>query len=234
MGLDHWRDLRWRTGGGRLPGPYPGIMNDLARQADALRSLPPSCGPVRLVAVDGHAGSGKSTFAARLAEGLGGAPVLHLDDLATHAELFGWVRRLREQVLLPLSRGEAARYAPYDWVERRFGPARTLEPAPVVLVEGVGAGRREVRPWLAALWWMELERRVSWERGRARDGVGLTEFWDGWTAAEERHFADDPSRPYADVLVRRSPGGYAWRKGPGVTTGAERFVTDGRRSAHLF
>ncbi|MFD0459286.1 NACHT domain-containing protein [Streptomyces violaceoruber] len=27
----------------------------------------PSCGPVRLIAVDGHAGSGKSTFAGRLA-----------------------------------------------------------------------------------------------------------------------------------------------------------------------
>ncbi|MEU0308264.1 uridine kinase family protein [Streptomyces cyaneofuscatus] len=204
-------------------------MTDLARHADTLRSLPASCGPVRLVAVDGHAGSGKSTFAGRLAEALGGAPVLHLDDLATHEELFGWVGRLRDQVLLPLARGESARYAPYDWTERRFGPARTLEPAPVVLVEGVGAGRREVRPWLAALCWMELEREASWGRGRARDGAGLTEFWDGWTAAEEAHFADDPSRPYADVLVRQSPEGYAWQEGPSSTAGANRFVTDGRQ-----
>ncbi|ARF71464.1 hypothetical protein B7C62_03730 [Kitasatospora albolonga] len=205
-------------------------MTDLSRHADALRALPPSCGPVRLVAVDGHAGSGKSTFAGRLAAALGGAPVLHLDDLATHEELFGWVGRLREQVLLPLSRGEPARYAPYDWTGRRFGPARTLEPAPVVLVEGVGAGRREVRPWLAALCWMELEREVSWGRGRARDGAGLTEFWNGWTLAEERHFADDPSRPYADLLVRQMPEGYAWQEGPGATAGANRFVTDGRGS----
>jgi energy-coupling factor transporter ATP-binding protein EcfA2 len=145
-------------------------MDDLARHADGLRSLPPSCGPVRLVAVDGHAGSGKSTFAARLAAALGGAPVLHLDDLATHEELFGWTGRLMEQVILPLSRGEAARYAPYDWTERRFGPARTLEPAPVVLVEGVGAGRREVRPWLAALCWMEVDRATSW--GRAHRVLG--------------------------------------------------------------
>ncbi|MET7503963.1 uridine kinase family protein [Streptomyces microflavus] len=206
-------------------------MNDLARHADALRSLPPSCGPVRLVAVDGHAGSGKSTFAARLAAALGGAPVLHLDDLATHEELFGWVGRLREQVLLPLSRGEEARYAPYDWTERRFGPARTLDPAPVVLVEGVGAGRAEVRPWLAALCWMELGRSASWGRGRARDGAELTEFWDGWTTAEETHFAGDPSRPYADVLVRQLTEGYAWQGGPGSTAGVNRFVTDGRRGA---
>ncbi|NDZ89225.1 hypothetical protein G3I23_27350, partial [Streptomyces sp. SID10115] len=69
----------------------------LPRLADILRRLPPSCGPVRLVAVDGHAGSGKSTFAGRLAEALGGAPVLRLDDIASHDRLFDWTRRLREQ-----------------------------------------------------------------------------------------------------------------------------------------
>ncbi|MFH9296435.1 uridine kinase [Streptomyces sp. NPDC017520] len=206
-------------------------MDDLARHADGLSALPPSCGPVRLVAVDGHAGSGKSTFAARLAAALGGAPVLHLDDLATHEELFGWTGRLREQVILPLSRGESARYAPYDWTERRFGPARTLEPAPVVLVEGVGAGRRQVRPWLAALCWMELDREVSWERGRRRDGTGLSEFWDGWALAEARHFADDPSRPYADTLVRQLPEGYAWLAGPRTTAGVNRTITHGSQNA---
>lgn len=206
-------------------------MDDLARHADDLRALPPSCGPVRIVAVDGHAGSGKSTFSARLAAALGGAPVLHLDDLATHEELFGWVERLRDQVLLPFARGEAARYAPYDWTERRFGPARALEPAPVVLVEGVGAGRRDLRPRLAALCWMERGREAAWERGRRRDGAGLTEFWDGWTAAEERHFADDPSRPFADALVHEGPDGYVWSAGPRATAGATPFLTHGSRHA---
>ncbi|MEV5679592.1 MULTISPECIES: uridine kinase family protein [unclassified Streptomyces] len=202
-------------------------MNDLAGHAAALRTLPPSCGPVRLIAIDGHAGSGKSTFAARLAAALGDAPVLHLDDLATHDQLFDWTDRLREQVLLPLSRGECARYAPYDWTARRFGPPRTLEPAPVVLVEGVGSGRRTVRPRLAALCWMEWDRGLSWERGRRRDGPGLSEFWDGWTAAEERHFAADPSRPFADVLVRQLPEGYEWLEGPRAAAGMTRFVTQG-------
>ncbi|WP_299542353.1 uridine kinase [uncultured Streptomyces sp.] len=190
-------------------------MDDLAGPAADLRALPPSIGPVRLVAVDGHAGSGKSTLATRLAVALGGAPVLRLDDLATHEELFGWTDRLRAQVLEPLSRGEAARYAPYDWVERGFGPVRVLEPAPVVLVEGVGAGRRALRPSLAALWWMDLDRSLSRERGRRRDGPGLSAFWDGWTLAEDRHFAADPSRPHAGTLVRQLPVGYALSPGPG-------------------
>ncbi|MGH4030485.1 uridine kinase family protein [Actinomycetota bacterium Odt1-20B] len=186
---------------------------DLTRLADALLKLPPSCGPVRLVAVDGHAGSGKSTFAGRLAAALGGAPVLRLDDIASHEELFGWDGRLLRDVVAPLARGEAARYAAYDWTARRFGPVdREVPPAPVVLLEGVGAGRRAVRPWLARLLWMELPREESWERGRRRDGEVQRAFWDGWEPAERRHFAEDPSEPFAQLLVRQCQEGYEVRE----------------------
>ncbi|WP_406448284.1 hypothetical protein OG782_05610 [Streptomyces sp. NBC_00876] len=200
-------------------------MNDLTLRAARLRTLTPSCGPVRLIAVDGHAGSGKSTFAGRLAAALGGAPVLHLDDLATHEEPFAWTGRLREQVTGPLSRGEHGRYAPYDWTDRTFGPARGLEPAPVVLIEGVGAGRRALRPFLAHLLWMDLTAEEAWERGRRRDGIALSAFWDGWTAAETAHFSADPSRPSADTLVRQLPVGYELLEGPGATAGMDHSVT---------
>ncbi|MFB7582077.1 uridine kinase family protein [Streptomyces hydrogenans] len=200
-------------------------MDDLDRAARALRRLPPSLGPVRLVAVDGHAGSGKSTLARRLAAALGGAPVLRLDDLATHEELFAWTARLRAQVLEPLERGATARYRPYDWDLRRFGPARELPPAPVVLVEGVGSGRRELRPHLAWLLWMERAAAASWERGRHRDGPEQAAFWDGWVVAETRHFAEDPSRPFADTLVRERDEGYDWLPGPAVTAGPDQIIT---------
>ncbi|UNO43679.1 hypothetical protein [Streptomyces sp. MST-110588] len=186
----------------------------MARLAARLRALPPSCGPVRLVAVDGHAGSGKSTFARHLATALGGAPVVHLDDIATHDELFAWTDRLREQVLEPLSRGEHACYGVYDWVRRAFTAHRELAPAPVVLLEGVGAGRRALRPYLTCLMWMELTGERSWERGRLRDGPEQSAFWNGWIPSERRHFAADPSRPYADLLVLQREMGYEVRMGP--------------------
>lgn len=189
--------------------------------------MPPSLGPVRLIGIDGHAGSGKSTFAGRLAEALGGAPVLHLDDVATHEELFGWAERLRAQVLEPLAAGRPARWAPYDWVERRLGPERVLEPAPVILVEGVGAGRRALRPRLARLLWMETPRARSWGRGRDRDGRELSDFWDGWERAELAHFSDDPSRPFADTVVRQSGTGYEWSSEASAIAPAGSFVTEG-------
>ncbi|WP_107439855.1 uridine kinase family protein [Streptomyces sp. NRRL F-5065] len=190
--------------------------------ATRLRRLPPSCGPVRLIGVDGHAGSGKSTFAGRLAAALDGSPVLRLDDVASHDALFDWTGRLAEQVLEPLRHGRTAHYRPYDWRARRFGPPRPLPPAPVVLVEGVGAGRRALRPRLAALLWMELPREEAWARGRARDGAEQRTFWDGWIPAERRHFAEAPSRPFAHGLVRQGERGYEVLPGP-AATGAPAF-----------
>jgi uridine kinase len=179
-------------------------LADLADLVGALRRLDPSCGPSRLVGVDGHAGSGKSTFAACLSVALGNAPVLPLDSLATHDEPFEWTGRMRQQVIDPLRCGEPARYLPYDWHTRGFGPPLTLPPAPVVLVEGVGSGRAALRPWLACLLWMDLPREEAWRRGRWRDGPGLKEFWNDWTEAERRHFAADPSRPFAHHFIRQS------------------------------
>ncbi|MEV0250687.1 aminodeoxychorismate synthase [Nocardia sp. NPDC050712] len=195
----------------------PKETDDLSVLARRLRALPPSCGPVRLVGVDGHAGSGKSTFAAQLAEVLGGAPVLRLDDLATHSEFFQWTDRLREQVLRPFRWGHTAFYRAYDWQQCEFGGERALLAEPVVLLDGVGAGRRGVRPHLAQLLWMECAPEEAWERGRERDGAGLGPFWDEWTAEERAHFADDPSRPYADLLVLQQSPGYAVLPGPRTT-----------------
>ncbi|MFF9779377.1 uridine kinase [Streptomyces sp. NPDC013978] len=206
------------------PSPADPAVDALAAR---LRGLPPSCGPVRLVGVDGHAGSGKSTFAGRLADALGGAPVLHLDDIATHEELFAWTDRLLDQVIEPLRHGRSARYAPYDWRERRFGPARVLPSAPVVVVEGVGAGRRALRPHLAWLVWMEVAEETAWARGRARDGAEQGEFWAGWVRAEHRHFAGDPSRPFADQLIRPGNRGYEVLTRPATTPGSAPHLTQG-------
>ncbi|MDI5964745.1 hypothetical protein POF50_023270 [Streptomyces sp. SL13] len=183
-----------------------------AALAESLGRVPPSCGPVRLVAVDGHAGSGKSTFADWLARGE--VPVVHLDDVATHDELFGWTRRLRATLLEPLARGADAEVPVYDWVARRFGPAVRVPCAPLVLIEGVGAGRAALRPYLARVLWMDVDQETAGAAGRLRDGPELDAFWARWTRAEREHFAADPTRPFAHATVSRRTGGYAITPGP--------------------
>lgn len=202
------------------PGEAPEQgLQSLQGLAAGLLQLPPSCGPVRLIGVDGHAGSGKTSFSEQLAEALGGAPVLHLDDLATHQEPFGWMRRLRSQVLTPLSRGLTAEYRRYDWVGARFAELQRIPAAPAVLVEGVGAGRRALRPALARLIWMELSADAAHARGERRDGPELAQFWRSWRAAEEAHFARDPSRPFAQLQVDGESGRIGRLRSPGRPQG---------------
>lgn len=157
--------------------------------------------------------------------------MLHLDDIASHEELFGWSGRLLAQVIEPLAHGEQASYRPYDWRARRFGAPRTVPVAPVILVEGVGAGRRALRPYLARLLWMELPAEEAWARGRERDGAEQSEFWGGWVEAERRHFAEDPSRPFADLLVTQSQSGHKVRLGPAGANGPDQVVTHGEQSS---
>ena len=59
-------------------------------------------GPIRLVAVDGPGGAGKSTFAGALSEAVGGAPVIHTDDLAADNPI-DWWPRLLEDVIEPFT-----------------------------------------------------------------------------------------------------------------------------------
>jgi len=196
-------------------------MDDLTlpRLAALLPALTPSCGPVRLIAVDGHAGSGKTTLAGRLAAELGGAPVIHTDDLATHEEPFDWTGAFAEQVLGPFAVGRTARHQVYDWTARRFSGEQEVPAAPVVLAEGVGTGRLALRPYLALLLWLEVDAGTARRRGLRRDGPELAHFWTGWNQQEDAHFGADPSRPFADLLVHQTDQGY--RAVPG---GAARTV----------
>ena len=46
----------------------------------------------------------------------------------------------------------------------------------------------------------------------------------GWVSNVDLY--DDPSYPFADVVIRRMPTGYAWLKGPRVTAGTSRIITE--------
>jgi hypothetical protein len=159
----------------------------------------------RVIAVDGRSGAGKSTFAARMAEVIGGVAVVHTDDIAWHHSFFGWVDLMRDGVLEPVRRGEAVAYRPPAWVERgRRGAVEVCAGCQVVVLEGVGAGRRELADLVDAVVWVQSDADDARTRGIARDG-GDVAFWDEWEA-EEVPFLDQ-HRPWerADVIVAGSP-----------------------------
>ena len=95
-------------------------------------------GPVRIVAIDGPGGSGKSTFAALLAAALGGAPVVPTDDFASWDHPLDWWPRMLDQVIEPLARGERGRYQRYDWPTSQL--AEWIDVEKSASVKGMSAG----------------------------------------------------------------------------------------------
>jgi uridine kinase len=160
---------------------------------------------VRIVAVDGPAGSGKTTFARRLAGWAADAPVIHTDDFASWDQPLEWWPRMLRQVIAPLVDGHTAAFQRYDWIEQHLGEWATVDPAPIVIIEGVSSSRSEWAEHLALVVWIETDRDTRLQRGLDRDGDHLLELWQQWMAAEDRHFADEGSRDLADVVVDGDP-----------------------------
>ena len=82
------------------------LRSDNARSVnldELVASIMTRSDPLRLVAVDGPGGAGKSTFAKELSEAAGAAPVVHTDDFAAADNPIDWWPRLLEQVIEPLA-----------------------------------------------------------------------------------------------------------------------------------
>lgn len=173
--------------------------------ATLISTLASSCGRVRIVAIDGPGGAGKSTFAGRLSKALGGAQVIHSDDFASWANQFDWADLLLAQVIEPLSAGRPGRYQRYDWVARRFAEWHEVAVAPVLIIEGVGAARREFESFLAYRIWIETPAKLRLARGIQRDGEALRDFWTQWIEGENRHFAKDRTRERIHLVASGNP-----------------------------
>ena len=169
--------------------------------AASVRAAPARLGAVRLVCIDGPAGSGKTTFADPLGAELG-AQVLHMDDLYE-----GWSglaaawRRLAGWVLEPLAHGEPGRYRRYDWAVGEFAEWHDVPVAPVLVVEGCGSAPRALDAWASLVVWVEAPRETRVARGVARDGAAVLAHWIPWMAQEDVVFAAEGTRDRADVTV---------------------------------
>ena len=105
-----------------------------------------------IVAVDGRSGSGKTTLAERVRTAVPGAEVVHTDDIAWWHSRFGWHDLMIDGVLEPIHRGQSVHYQPPAWASRgRTGHIDVSAKAALVIIEGVGAARRELAHLLDAV-----------------------------------------------------------------------------------
>jgi ABC-type dipeptide/oligopeptide/nickel transport system ATPase component len=165
-----------------------------------------------LVLVDGRSGSGKSTFAERLARLLDGA-VVHSDDIAWHHDPIHWEDVLVDGVIAPWRRGEAVYFRPPGWIVQGRPGAVEVPPRPVLVVEGVGAGRSGLAARAELVVWVQSDRDEARRRGLQRDvEFGRTAkeaeaFWDEWMRAEEPFLAEDRPWSRASLVVNGTPPG---------------------------
>jgi uridine kinase len=179
----------------------------LVTGADAVLALvtsrPATLGAARLLCIDGRAGSGKSGLAQEVADLAGPTALVHTDDLCPGWDGLSAVPAILAALLADLADGRPGTYPRYDWtVGRTDGPV-TVDPAPLVLIEGVGSGARLLRPWRTALVWLELDDATRRERALARDGDAFAPFWDAWASAEEAYLVAAADLAAADLTLRR-------------------------------
>jgi len=170
----------------------PCLIRDISERA--------ASGAGVLAALDGRCAAGKSTLARQL-QARFGWQVVHMDDFFLRPEQRSPGRyatpgenvdheRFWEEVLLPLRRGEAARFRPFDCHSLAFAEPVEVTPEGVVLVEGSYACHPSLRPHYDLRAFLTVEPQEQLRRLSLRESEeGLRAFRERWIPLEERYFA---------------------------------------------
>jgi uridine kinase len=152
-----------------------------------------------LYAIDGPAGAGKTTFAAKLEAELsvnGSVRVIHMDDLYN-----GWDNALSNPLAEILDRISTAHIAGrefvikiFNWHTMAFDREERITPTDYLIIEGVGAAQQIVRETGATTYWLDIEPEVGLQRVLDRDGVHIEAQMRQWQVDQDKHFARDETR----------------------------------------
>jgi hypothetical protein len=122
-----------------------------------------------ILAVDGRSNAGKTTLAARICQAVPGSAVVHTDDIAWEHSRFGWADLLADGILAPARQGRAVSFRPPKWAQHgRDGSINVPAGCPLLVIEGDGAGHREVGHLIDALIWVQSDEREAARRAWAR------------------------------------------------------------------
>jgi hypothetical protein len=192
-------------------GPWRAERLAVIAPAIARRPADPAAArrPV-ILAIDGRSSSGKTALAARISAVVAGSAVVPTDDLAWRHSRFGWADLLIQGILVPARRGEAVTFRPPRWAEHgREGAISVPAGCLLLVIEGVGAGRREVAGLIDALVWVQSDEAETRRRSLARIGApggprSATALRE-WMAEEGPFIAGERPWERADLIICGTP-----------------------------
>lgn len=179
---------------------------DFAELISIINSTIPACGKTRVIAIDGPAGSGKTTLSFALEAALHNFKVatIHLDSLYQ-----GWddaltstlSRNLENQILKPLSLEKPAEYRVFDWFEMKPGMTVSFDSPEYLILEGVGAAQSVTRKYANYLIWIDVASELGLKRVLARDGQEIEAQMRNWQLIESDFFIRDNTRECANLRI---------------------------------
>lgn len=157
-----------------------------------------------LIAIDGPAGSGKTSLANQLASNLKSATTIHMDDLYN-----GWedaltatlTRHLEEWVLDPLTLHQSVKYQKFDWNTGEYGPTVEVRNVELLILEGVGAAQAKIRQQADLTIWIEVGAQIGLARVLNRDGAQILPYMLKWQERESAHFIKDQTKENCQIFI---------------------------------
>lgn len=157
-----------------------------------------------LIAIDGPAGSGKTSLANQLASNLKSATTIHMDDLYN-----GWedaltatlTRHLEEWVLDPLTQHQSVKYQKFDWINSEYGPTVEVSDVELLILEGVGAAQARIRQQADLTIWIEVGAQIGLARVLNRDGAQILPYMLKWQERESAHFIKDQTKENCQIFI---------------------------------
>lgn len=181
------------------------MINFLADFQDFLAARP-TCGATRVIAIDGRAGAGKTTFAQELFMALSpqqSATLIHMDEIYA-----GWDDALGKSLTTVLDNLliATAQKAPfllplYNWQIQEFDSAREILPTELLILEGVGSAQKIVRESASATIWLEIDPALALSRVLRRDGERFSQEMLKWQRDENEHFYRDKTENFMDFIL---------------------------------
>jgi uridine kinase len=157
-----------------------------------------------LLAIDGPAGSGKTSLANQLSNELNSATTIHMDDLYN-----GWedaltatlTRHLEEWILVPLTQEASVKYQKFDWTGGEYGPPVEIRDIELLILEGVGAAQARIRNQADLTIWIEVGAQIGLARVLDRDGTQILPYMLKWQERESAHFINDQTKENCQIFI---------------------------------